>query len=142
MYAKIINNTVIKFPYSIGELRIEHPNTSFPEPLTDETLLSFNVYKIAQTPAPNIDNKTHRQIQLIQQVNGVWTQVWEVQQLLEEKAAANVRAYRDKLLAKCDWTQVADAPVDKTAWLNYRQILRDITTQTGFPWSIEWPTQP
>lgn len=53
-----------------------------------------------------------------------------------------VRAKRDLLLSQSDWTQVADAPVDKIAWATYRQELRDISAQTGFPWAVVWPTQP
>tara|TARA_R110000822_G_scaffold255341_1_gene381492 strand:- start:99 stop:566 length:468 start_codon:yes stop_codon:yes gene_type:complete len=56
--------------------------------------------------------------------------------------AKSVRASRDAKLAECDWTQVADAPVDKAVWATYRQALRDVTTQTGFPWTIDWPTNP
>lgn len=52
------------------------------------------------------------------------------------------RNKRDLLLSQSDWTQVADAPVDKAAWATCRQELRDISAQTGFPWTIEWPTQP
>ena len=55
---------------------------------------------------------------------------------------AAVRADRNNRLAECDWTQVADAPVDKTIWASYRQQLRDITTQAGFPWNIDWPQKP
>lgn len=56
--------------------------------------------------------------------------------------AAQVRADRNAKLTASDWTQVADAPVDKTAWATYRQALRDVTEQSGFPWTITWPTQP
>ena len=56
--------------------------------------------------------------------------------------SANARKRRNKLLSASDWTQVADAPVDKAAWATYRQELRDISAQAGFPWTIEWPTQP
>ena len=56
--------------------------------------------------------------------------------------ADDVRKQRNDLLAACDWTQVADAPVDKDAWAAYRQALRDITTQEGFPLSIDWPVAP
>jgi hypothetical protein len=35
-----------------------------------------------------------------------------------------------------------DVPVDKAAYAAYRQALRDITKQTGFPWTVEWPVQP
>jgi hypothetical protein len=45
------------------------------------------------------------------------------------------------MLKDSDWTQVADAPVDKTNWATYRQELRDITKQTD-PFKIEWPKQP
>ena len=56
--------------------------------------------------------------------------------------AEQVRAERDALLAACDWTQVADAPVDQAAWAVYRQALRDVTTQAGFPTNIVWPVKP
>lgn len=57
-------------------------------------------------------------------------------------AADAVRAERNKLLAESDWTQVADAPVDKAAWATYRQALRDISAQEGFPWEVQWPQMP
>ena len=60
----------------------------------------------------------------------------------DAEQAKSVRATRDAKLAECDWTQVADAPVDKAIWATYRQSLRDITTQTGFPWTVEWPDAP
>ena len=53
-----------------------------------------------------------------------------------------VRDDRNKRLADCDWTQVADAPVDKAAWAAHRQALRDVTAQEGFPWNVQWPEQP
>jgi hypothetical protein len=52
------------------------------------------------------------------------------------------RAERDSLLIASDWTQVADAPVDPAVWVTYRQALRDITDQGGFPDNITWPTKP
>jgi hypothetical protein len=56
--------------------------------------------------------------------------------------ASRVREERNVLLDESDWTQVADAPVDKAAWATYRQELRDISAQAGFPWTVVWPTQP
>ena len=61
---------------------------------------------------------------------------------MDATQATSVRAQRDDKLAKCDWTQVADAPVDKAAWATYRQALRDLTKETGFPWTFDWPTDP
>jgi hypothetical protein len=53
-----------------------------------------------------------------------------------------VRGERNDKLSKSDWTQIADSTADKTAWATYRQALRDVPSQTGFPWEITWPTQP
>jgi len=60
----------------------------------------------------------------------------------DAEQAKSVRASRDEKLKDCDWTQVADAPVDKAVWATYRQALRDVTTQSGFPWTITWPDKP
>ena len=60
----------------------------------------------------------------------------------DAEQAKSVRATRGEKLAESDWTQVADAPVDKAVWATYRQALRDVITQTGFPWTVTWPTQP
>ena len=60
----------------------------------------------------------------------------------DAEQATNVRTSRNGMLKDCDWTQIADSTADKTAWATYRQALRDVTGQTGFPWTITWPTQP
>ena len=59
-----------------------------------------------------------------------------------DRAAAKIRTERDTKLSSSDWTQVADAPVDKAAWATYRQALRDIPSQAGFPNEVTWPTEP
>ena len=56
--------------------------------------------------------------------------------------AREARARRAALLAASDWTQVADAPVESSAWAAYRQALRDIPDQPGFPENINWPAKP
>jgi hypothetical protein len=60
----------------------------------------------------------------------------------DAEQAKSVRASRSDKLKDSDWTQVEDAPVDKAAWATYRQELRDISAQAGFPWTVVWPTQP
>lgn len=54
---------------------------------------------------------------------------------------------RNQLLLESDWTefpsrQATMSDAQKTAWANYRQALRDLTKQPGFPWDPEWPTKP
>ena len=55
------------------------------------------------------------------------------------------RLERDRLLAETDWTQVLDAPISsesREAFRVYRQALRDVPEQAGFPEAIEWPVMP
>lgn len=66
----------------------------------------------------------------------------EYKQSVDAVQSSRVRDGRNRLLSQCDWTQVADAPVDKQAWATYRQALRDITNQPGFPWDLTWPEPP
>ena len=66
----------------------------------------------------------------------------EYKAMKDAEQAKSVRASRTEKLKDSDWTQVADAPVDKAAWATYRQALRDVTQQSGFPWTIDWPETP
>jgi hypothetical protein len=59
-----------------------------------------------------------------------------------ERLASQIRQERNTLLADCDWTQVSDAPINQVAWQTYRQALRDVTSQEGFPYDVTWPTKP
>lgn len=53
------------------------------------------------------------------------------------------RMQRNSLLQASDWTQLPDVPLEtKQAWATYRQALRDITTQEGYPFNVIWPTKP
>lgn len=63
----------------------------------------------------------------------------------DAEQAAAVRADRTKRISETDWTQLPDAPLttaQKAAWATYRQSLRDIPAQAGFPWTLTWPTSP
>lgn len=79
----------------------------------------------------------------VREMNDLEYSEWVLdQQNQNTKQSEIARSIRNSMLSSCDWTQVADSPVDKALWATYRQALRDITTQTGFPWEITWPTQP
>ncbi|NTV26676.1 MAG: hypothetical protein HGB01_10785 [Chlorobiaceae bacterium] len=70
------------------------------------------------------------------------TEIEEAQEPSIEELSALVRKQRNVLLTASDWTQLPDVSVDAEAWRVYRQALRDITVQTGFPQLIEWPVAP
>jgi hypothetical protein len=84
-----------------------------------------------------------------EQIDGKWYTKYSVAEMDAEaitakdsEQAKSIREQRSTKLSESDWTQVADAPVDKAVWAIYRQALRDITTQSGFPWAITWPDAP
>ena len=57
----------------------------------------------------------------------------------------DARAERNALITASDWTQVADAPLtqnERARWREYRQRLRDVPQQPGFPASVDWPAEP
>ena len=77
-----------------------------------------------------------------------WTQMKTAEQLETERleqATESARNQRDRLLAESDWVTIRATdtgdPVP-TEWQTYRQALRDITEQTGFPENIDWPEKP
>lgn len=81
-------------------------------------------------------------------IDGVWVEPDlepESVEETEEEVAQRVRSIRDVLLASSDWIVVkayeSGTPVPD-AWVSYRQALRDITEQAGFPYEVTWPTKP
>jgi hypothetical protein len=59
-----------------------------------------------------------------------------------EQKWQQIKLWRNAQLAASDWTQVADAPVDKSAWATYRQALRDLPAQGGIADAAEFPVAP
>jgi hypothetical protein len=91
---------------------------------TDPTLRDGTVYTAELLPLTDED-KAQREADRLSQV------------------ASRVREQRNRLLAGCDWTQLADyAGADKADWAIYRKSLRDLTKQAGFPETLDWPERP
>jgi hypothetical protein len=69
---------------------------------------------------------------------------WEPEPpLTTEQLDALARMTREELLKASDWTQNIDVPqATKDKWASYRQALRDITAQAGYPQVITWPDTP
>lgn len=152
MYAKIINGQVAQFPYTTAELRRDNPSTSFPQNITDELLAAYGVFAVVRAELPEFDAAYQKIIDGNSPVliDGVWTVQRTVVEKSELEIAAELknmnaamRSKRNQLLSDCDWTQVSDAPeATKAAWGPYRQQLRDIPLQSGFPHNIVWPKKP
>jgi hypothetical protein len=149
MYVLAPNQAVETFPYSIGALRRDNPNTSFPKNPPDELLAEWGVFPV-EPVEPSLDPATQSANRLDPVfTDGKWVDTWDVytvdQEEIDRRAeakGAEVRTERDKLLSASDWTQLSDTPVDHEVWAVYRQELRDVPQQEGFPWGVTWPVQP
>lgn len=149
MYIKLTNEIIEKYPYSVDQLRRDNPQTSFPANPPLSLLAEWGVFPVSAVTPPIVDHtKTVAEGQP-QLIEGAWTQVWTVSDVTPESLTLRIaeestviRQQRNNLLANSDWTQLPDAPVDKSAWAVYRQSLRDLTSQLGFPWTVTWPTPP
>lgn len=155
-YVKVTNGAVDQYPYTIGQLRRDNPNTSFPKVIDEATLNLFGVYSVVLASDPSFTESTQR-IQRASNptlVNGVWTLTKSVVDLTDDEitvknngAAEIERETRDELL-KSDVDPInavrwnAMTAEQQTAWTTYRQALLDVPQQAGFPNTITWPTKP
>lgn len=130
------------FPYTGSMFRAKHSRTSFPAEIPEEILNADGVYVVEVSEMPDFDPLTHQVDWELKQGSGSkWVKQWNVTPLPEEEAARRVKALRSRTLAETDWCALSD--VDMSAEMrSYRQALRDITEQEGFPHSITWPEKP
>jgi len=152
MYAKVTNGTVDQFPYTIGQLRRDNPNTSFPKSIPESTMNEWGVVSVSALDVPDFDPRTH----LVEQdstpvlSDGVWSIGWSVVAKSAEEVAKYdsnqellIRNDRDAKLKETDFYALSDVTLtDEMA--AYRQALRDITSHANFPYLSEedWPVKP
>ena len=133
-----------------GEFRALYPTTSFPPQLSVELLDSFDADVIFEGPQPAATRYQFVARQgVIQMADGNWYRNYvaidmsdEAKAALDAQQASSVRAERNRRLADTDWMVVkvleAGQPQDFSVAV-YRQALRDVPSQPGFPWDIIWP---
>ena len=143
MHIKLTNGTPAK--HTLGQLRSDNPDTSFPKIIPDELLASYDVYPYVIQDV-DVDSVSQNKVEgEFVQVDGQWTLPMVAENKPQAEVEQHVRSVRDELLILSDWTQMPDSPLDdsiKDSWATYRITLRDISTQTGFPVNITWPTAP
>lgn len=148
---------------TVSQFKATQPNTSFPKQITTEILDSYGYDAVlngaqATVTAPyGVSTRDG-----IEQIDGQWftkfiagpvftdieggdtasEQEAAYRAGVDAKAAASVRAERDKKLTNTDWTQLADSTANSTTWGTYRQALRDLPAAEGFPHTMTWPTEP
>lgn len=142
--ATIQNNEVLQ----VGEHTDLFPNMSFPPTGLPEEFVIENSVKYVKDYKP-YDDATQKLVDAVPYIEGEFVYTVAVADKSQEELAEyevilgnSIRTQRNSLLVASDWTQVADAPVDKPAWATYRQALRDVTAQEGFPFNVVFPTPP
>jgi hypothetical protein len=149
-----------------GEIRKLNPNVSLPKVWNSNVYDTLGIDPVLETPKPDTtgDYKVVVRDGAEQDANNNWVQKWverdmfsdttedgvtttkaeheaAYQARLDTEAAANVRSQRDQKLQDTDWMGMSDVTMS-TEWATYRQALRDIPSQAGFPNTITWPTEP
>ena len=148
-----------------GEVRRMHSNTSLPRVWDADTCAFLGVDPVLAAPKPEVTGYTQAiRNGATQDAKGNWVQAWSVvdmfsdttedgvtttkaehetayQAQLNATAAAGVRTTRDAKLAETDWTGMSDVTM-AAEMAAYRQALRDITGQEGFPHTVTWPDKP
>jgi hypothetical protein len=148
MHARIKNGQVVEYP--IVNLRQRLSGASLPEDLSNDAALPDGYVYVSSSAPPFYNSLTQKlsQAQPVKVGSG-WVCSWLIEPLSAQEVStrldsmsSDVRQTRNEMLTACDWTQVADAPVNKAAWAAYRQALRDVTSQPGFPFNVSWPQEP
>jgi len=154
MYVKLTNGSVDQYPYTIGHLRRDNPNVSFPRIVSDAMLARYDVYPVVDGTVPSYDTRTEKveTPTLPTLVNGAWTIVYSIVDLTDSEvlartnsAASSVRKQRDDLLDDTDWVVVKALENGESVasdMKQYRSDLRNITDQASFPYDLTWPTKP
>lgn len=117
--------------------------------ITPEIINSFDSDPVFEGPQAQPTKYQTAFADGVEQIDGKWYTKYSVADMdaeaiavVDANQATAMRKQRDEKLSETDWTQLTDAPVNSALWATYRQALRDVPTQSGFPWEVTWPTQP
>jgi hypothetical protein len=136
-----------------GELRQMHPNTSLPKVWDQATLEYLGVDPVFESPAPATTRfQSASKTGVVQDSLGNWVWAWTVtdwdQEAIDaatQQQATAIRATRDQRLAETDWLVIKAFETNTNipgVWEVYRQALRDVPAQAGFPFEVTWPEKP
>ena len=152
MFIRLTNGKPEGYAVTEENLKALFPDHKFPKIFRpgDTEPLGFALYEWSQIPETVYPNKVVETVPTLR--DGTYYQTWDIVEMSEnEKTEATLtqsrvlRLERDHRLRVSDWTQLSDAQLSeaqKQQWLAYRQALRDVPTQSGFPWNVTWPTLP
>ena len=145
---KANGSTVEQYPYSLGLLRKDNPNTSFPKQPSAEDMAAFNVYPVTEANPTVGDGQRLAKTWTPTLSGSDWILDHQAVDLTSDEVAeatavlaANMREERNKRLAVTDWAAMPDSPTMSSAMTTYRTALRNVPAQENFP-TVTWPTAP
>ena len=145
-YAKIENGSVSKYPYKLTDMKADFPDVDFSNGLTDDVLEACSAVVVKRGDIPRHSASTHifkTEVEVGE--DGTATAVVTAKERRPEEAAYNLRKSRDIALKQTDWIVTRSSergePVP-TEYVVYREALRNIPDQVGFPFDIQWPSKP
>jgi hypothetical protein len=143
----------ITYPYSVGLLRRDNPNISFPSQMNDAELATFNVFPVTPVNPPSYNVITQNIVETNpMQVSNGWVQTWAVTSASEQEITDRTAAYEAaadaealRRLTDSDRFVVEAFELSKTLtpnFLSYRASLRTPSELEGYPVSPQWPGMP
>ena len=152
MFAKITNGQVAEYPYTVGDLRRDNPNTSFPKTVPETTMEAFGMVTVTHADTPSYDPMTQRIEHSPEPIlqDGSWVITKTVVALTADEITANnqqaaetMRGERNAKLVETDFYALSDVTMSNEM-AAYRQALRDITTHSNWPnlSEADWPVKP
>ena len=153
MFIKIENGVPVGNPILESNFRQAFPQISLPALVTPADIEphGYGLYDFSNQPAFGRYEKVV-EVTPVKNEFGIWRQAWEVvQKDAAEKAAEDaqkeesVRSERNFYLQRSDWVVIKSLETNVSLpsdWVVYRQALRDVPKQAGFPWDVQWPIQP
>lgn len=146
MYIRQTEDGGLPCIYSLEALRKDHPTVSFPADPDADLLAAYGLSPCTPSPGPEFDPLTEKLVTgpLVQD-GAHWVQTWVVEPKPIDEAAAAVRMARDAKLSSSDWRVIMHMDLGTPippAWAAYRQALRDLPEQPGFPFTHTWPVEP
>jgi len=132
LLVKTTNGQVEQFPYTLGDLRRDNPQTSFPKKIGDAILASYGIYHVMPDPQPEHDPLVQTVVRDAEPHEAAdrWVIGFTVANKPQDQAEQAVRNQRDQLLAETDWMALSD--VNMSAEMqSYRQEIRDKTEEQG-----------
>ena len=154
MLIKLENNKPTGNPILPENFKQLFPGITFPVILTPEVVepYGYGLYDFSSPVDERGRYEKFVEVDPVKNENGVWIQTWsKISMTNEEKNAVDEnqkiieRYERTRKLKDTDWTIGNDSPLSeakKEQFRLYRQQLRDVPSQPGFPWNITWPTSP